>query len=87
MFRKFGANFENNEFKDASDLLTFNVVLHYLRVDVDEINVSNVIPLLDVDKLQTIESHSSRYHPFKILWTTSLRKFMELQFPSSSSIL
>ena len=55
MFRKFGANFENNEFLDASDLPSFNVVLHYLRLDVDEINVSNVIPFLDVDKLQTIE--------------------------------
>ena len=55
MFGKFGANFENNAILYASDLPSFNVVLHYLRLDVDEINVSNVIFFLDVHKLQTIE--------------------------------
>ena len=55
MFGKFGANFENNEILYASDLPSFNVVLYCLLLDVDEINVSNVISFLDVDKLQTIE--------------------------------
>ena len=54
-FEKCLENLENDEFKDVFDLPSFNVVLHYLSLDVDEVNVSNVIPLLDVDKFMDLQ--------------------------------
>ena len=54
-FEKCLENLENNEFKDVFDLPSFNVVDHYLSLDVDEVNVSNVIPLPDVDKFMDLQ--------------------------------
>ena len=48
-FEKCLQKLENEEFRDFVDLPSYNVADYYLSLDVEEDNVSNVIPLPDAD--------------------------------------